>query len=49
MSPAAMRYVRHMAFDDTGFAANLLDLGSRGTVTVTQEGAMIVLQDNTAP
>lgn len=50
MSPAAMRYIRHMAFDDTCFAANLLDLGARGAVTVTQEGTAIILHhDSTSP
>lgn len=49
MSPAVMRYVRHMTFDDTCFAANLLDLGARGALTVTQDGAAIILHHSSAP
>ncbi|MCX6083897.1 MAG: DUF2207 domain-containing protein [Caldiserica bacterium] len=44
MSPAAVRYIRRMAFDSTAFAANLLDMGSHGAVTVTQERGTTVLR-----
>lgn len=44
MSPAAVRYVRRMTFDGTAFAANLLDMGSRGVLKVTQEDGSTVLQ-----
>jgi hypothetical protein len=49
MSPAAVRYVRRMSFDGTGFAANLLDLGARGAVTVTQDHDTTVLQRTDTP
>ena len=49
MSPAAVRYVRHMAFDGTAFAANLLDMGSHGAVTVTRERDTTVLHRTVAP
>lgn len=44
MSPAAVRYVRHMAFDETAFAADLLDLGSRGAALVSLEASATVLR-----
>lgn len=44
MSPAAVRYIHRMAFDSTAFAANLLDMGSRSAVTVTQERGTTVLR-----
>lgn len=44
MSPATVRYVRRMAFDGTAFAANLLDMGSRGALKVTRDGGSTVLQ-----
>lgn len=44
MSPAAVRYVRRMAFDGTAFAANLLDMGSRRALKVTQAGGSTILQ-----
>lgn len=44
MSPAAVRYIHRMAFDGTAFAANLLDLGSRGALKVTQERGTTVLK-----
>ena len=49
MSPAAMRYIHLMSFDGTAFAANLLDLGSRGAVTVTQEHGTTVLRRTGIP
>jgi hypothetical protein len=49
MSPAAVRYVRHMAFDGTAFAANLLDMGSHGAVTVTQEHGTTALRRTGTP
>jgi hypothetical protein len=49
LSPAAVRYIRRMAFDGTGFAANLLDLGSHGVMTVTQELGMTVLRRTGTP
>ena len=49
MSPAGMRYIRRMSFDGTAFAANLLDMGSRGAVTVTQEHGTTVLRRTSTP
>lgn len=50
LSPAAVRYIRRMAFDGTGFAANLLDMGSRGVMTVTQElGTTVLRRTGTSP
>ena len=49
MSPAAVRYVRRMSFDGTGFAANLLDLGARGVLTVTQDHDTTVLRRTDTP
>jgi hypothetical protein len=49
MSPAALRYVRHMAFDGTAFAADLLDMGSRGALTVIQEPGLTVLHAASTP
>jgi hypothetical protein len=49
MSPAAVRYVRRMAFDGTAFAANLLDMGSHGAVTVTQERGTTALRRTGTP
>jgi len=49
MSPAAVRYVRRMSFDGTGFAANLLDLGARGALTVTQDHDTTVLRRTDMP
>jgi hypothetical protein len=44
-----MRYIRRMSFDGTAFAANLLDMGSRGAVTVTQEHGTTVLRRTSTP
>ncbi|MHB8071686.1 MAG: DUF2207 domain-containing protein [Candidatus Cryosericum sp.] len=49
MSPAAVRYIRRMTFDGTGFAANLLDMGARGVVTVTQDAGKTVLHRTGTP
>ena len=49
MSPAGMRYIRRMSFDGTAFAANLLDMGSRGALTVTQDHGTTVLRRTSAP
>jgi len=49
MSPAAVRYVRRMAFDGTAFASNLLDMGSRGAVTVTQDDGTTILRRTDTP
>jgi hypothetical protein len=34
MSPAAIRYLKHMGFDQTALTANILDLGARGYLTI---------------
>ncbi len=37
ISPAAARYVRRMGYDDRCFAADMVDLGVRGAVTISQK------------
>jgi uncharacterized membrane protein YgcG len=38
ISPAAARYVRNMAYDDRCFAADMVELGVRGAVTINNRG-----------
>ncbi|HEY6248618.1 MAG TPA: DUF2207 domain-containing protein [Candidatus Angelobacter sp.] len=37
MSPAAMRYLKLMSFDDQAFSSAILDLAARGYITINQE------------
>ena len=37
MSPAAMRYLRQMSFDDRAFSSDILDLAARGYITINQD------------
>lgn len=37
MSPAAMRYLKRMSFDDQAFSTAILDLAARGYITINQE------------
>jgi uncharacterized membrane protein YgcG len=38
ISPATARYVRNMAYDDRCFAADMVELGVRGAVTINNSG-----------
>lgn len=43
-SPAAMRYIRRMGYDDKTFAAALVDLAVKGCVKITQQKRNFVLE-----
>ncbi len=54
LSPSATRFIRRMAYDDRCFAADLVELGVRGTLTIEQLGKRYTLTrtgnvDNTIP
>lgn len=44
LSPAAMRYIRRMAYDDRCFAADIVELGVRGALAIEQRGKKYVLR-----
>jgi len=45
-SPAAVRYLSNMGFDNTCFSAGVVGLAVKGTVTIEQEGKSYTLEKN---
>lgn len=45
ISPAGMRYLRHMGFDNKAFTAAVINLAVQGRLTIQEEGKKFVLED----